>query len=560
MYLQAKRRTQTVNVDSLFNTPVELLDRSASAMKLKRNAATLLLGLLLLLLSVGFTVYHEEVIERIEALTMVQRKRVSLNVSTTERAPVSAETTGAATTVAKITDFSFVTAANNSVVAFVNPQAMYSIGNTLNVVVQMHDAANRRKHSGGDFILARLYNERLRAASAGEVTDYGDGSYSVALRLLWGGDSRLSLTLVHPAEAVAVLDRVRETIPNKIVFLGTFASGKVKKVTNCNVHLSTDKETCDLTDPQIGEPWSCEKPANMSCSALQNFRSYNRHRTYVSKQEEELFARGRLYVPLNVNYTVTTRPPNNTVEQKLPPCTTGLGNPSPSGFFWNGAWNSSYCAMRRFDTPQLVTECLKEKHIYFLGDSTIRQWWEYLVSFTKGFKYFDVHKRGKQQPKIAFDDENKIILQWNCHGYPFITQSLTFSRDVQYIAKQLDDITGGKNTVIGLSLGAHFTAFPLAVFERRMRNIAASVEKLLSQSPDTKVIVKLPNTRDVGIVQLFNNWNTYRLVRITLDVFKHLNVAFVDAWEMTAVVNSLSVHPTTAIVKEQLNVFLSFVC
>ncbi len=59
-------------------------------------------------------------------------------------------------------------------------------------------------------------------------------------------------------------------------------------------------------------------------------------------------------------------------------CRPGLHTPVPAGFYLNDVWTSFVCSTRHF-TTQTTTECLKDKHIYMMGDSTMRQWFEFFV-------------------------------------------------------------------------------------------------------------------------------------------------------------------------------------
>lgn len=59
-------------------------------------------------------------------------------------------------------------------------------------------------------------------------------------------------------------------------------------------------------------------------------------------------------------------------------CHPGLHTPVPAGFYLNDVWTSFVCSTRRF-TMQTTTQCLKDKHIYMMGDSTMRQWFEFFV-------------------------------------------------------------------------------------------------------------------------------------------------------------------------------------
>lgn len=41
-------------------------------------------------------------------------------------------------------------------------------------------------------------------------------------------------------------------------------------------------------------------------------------------------------------------------------------------------------ALRQFNDSSAVTQCLKDKVINMYGDSTARQWFEYLITFVPG--------------------------------------------------------------------------------------------------------------------------------------------------------------------------------
>lgn len=41
--------------------------------------------------------------------------------------------------------------------------------------------------------------------------------------------------------------------------------------------------------------------------------------------------------------------------------------------------------MRQFNDPDNITDCLQRKVVHFFGDSTIRQWFEYLTTFVPGW-------------------------------------------------------------------------------------------------------------------------------------------------------------------------------
>lgn len=59
----------------------------------------------------------------------------------------------------------------------------------------------------------------------------------------------------------------------------------------------------------------------------------------------------------------------------------------PSGHYYKDQWKPRNFKIRQFNDPDNITECLQRKVVYLFGDSTIRQWFEYLTAFVPGW-YF----------------------------------------------------------------------------------------------------------------------------------------------------------------------------
>ena len=58
---------------------------------------------------------------------------------------------------------------------------------------------------------------------------------------------------------------------------------------------------------------------------------------------------------------------------------------TPSGYYYQGIWRSSGGAsVRQFNDSSSITKCLTGKVIHMYGDSTMRQWFEYLSTFIPG--------------------------------------------------------------------------------------------------------------------------------------------------------------------------------
>ncbi|KAM3923003.1 LOW QUALITY PROTEIN: NXPE family member 2-like [Leptodactylus fuscus] len=175
--------------------------------------------------------------------------------------------------------------------------------------------------------------------------------------------------------------------------------------------------------------------------------------------------------------------------------------------------------------------------------------------------FFDNHGNGWHQTYLAYDLINHIYIQWKKHGHPFVTQSFFTVKDHTYITDEIGQLGGGANTIIIIiTVGQHFRPFPLKLFIRRILNIRKAIENLF-RIPDTKVIIKTENTREMNPdVERFSDFYGYIQYLLVKDIFRVLNVGVIDAWDMTTAYGSYNVHPPQIVIKNQINLFLSFIC
>ncbi|XP_043557021.1 NXPE family member 3-like isoform X4 [Chiloscyllium plagiosum] len=153
-------------------------------------------------------------------------------------------------------------------------------------------------------------------------------------------------------------------------------------------------------------------------------------------------------------------------------------------------------------------------------------------------------------------------MEYYAHGTPIRILPVS-NQDLPFIANKLDEIKGGKNTVVAFTIWCHFNTFPVEPYIRRLQNIRRSILRLLERSPDTLVVIKTANVQALPReVSLYNSdWYSYQLDLVMRKMFEGINVAFVDAWEMT-IAHYLphELHPKRIIIKNEVDVFLSYVC
>ncbi|XP_072467146.1 NXPE family member 2-like [Notamacropus eugenii] len=453
------------------------------------------------------------------------------------------------------------TSAAHSVAKIINPKTTYCTGDQLDILLEVRDHLGHRKQYGGDFLRARISSPDLKAGASGRVTDFNNGTYLVSFTLFWVGRVSVSLLLIHPSEGVSALWRARNRGYDKVIFMGQFANGTTRVFSECGLVLNTSAELCQYMDPRDQEAFYCVKPPQVYCDALTDMKTRNSGVSYLSIKEKTLLHKSNVGIDIMRGFEPITVSQCNNVETVREKCQIGMKSPIPSGYSLQGKWNPAFCKLTPLSNESIINGCLKGKLIYLMGDSTLRQWIDYFSKTVKTLKYFDHHGTGPFKKCILLDAERHIHIQWKKHGHPFVTKKLYSLKNHAYITREIDGVAGDRNTAIVITLGQHLRPFPIDIFIRRVINIQRAIKRLLLRSPDTRVILKAENTREMHTeAESLGDFHGYIQYLIMRDIFQDLKVGIIDAWDMTIAYDSRILHPPNNVVENQINMFLNYIC
>ncbi|XP_023663570.2 NXPE family member 4-like isoform X3 [Paramormyrops kingsleyae] len=449
-----------------------------------------------------------------------------------------------------------------STVSLEHLQAQYCMGDTLDVRVDMRDHSGRPKTHGGDFILARIHSPKLQASAAGAVTDLRNGSYRVRFTLLWPGEVQVSVLLMHSSEAVQALWRSRQLNYNKITHKGNFVKGSKTETSECGFQLNASKSLCEYKDERDGESYACYTPPTLPCHSIDTMSSFNTPGSALTKEEASLLTGNHIGVKIknkfgNVDVKNCCVIPNSRGRD----CIQRINPSIPSGFFWRNQWSSLYYQTGSFFTLKSINSCLKGKTLYLMGDSTVRQWIEYLITIQKEFQSILNSVKGISSIKFV-NPKGEYSIQWKVHNYPWITAHKSKLSESSYISRDLDTIGAeGEDTVVVIGVGQHFRAYPLELFIRRLLSLRGAIQRLQARSPGTRIFIKLENTRELSSEpERFSDWHGHLQNLAQRKVFGDLEVGFVDAWEMTVAANTFVTHPNPTFIASEVAEFLSRLC
>ncbi|KAL7849888.1 hypothetical protein SRHO_G00192370 [Serrasalmus rhombeus] len=241
-----------------------------------------------------------------------------------------------------------------------NPRTSYSVGDIITVVITARDDLKNSKTYGGDFFQAKLFNTKLKASVYGEVTDHHNGTYTATFKLLWEGQAKVSIRLIHSSEAVQVLLRHRERDPDKVFFVGVFRGVDHQEKVVCNAQrserlLKASQCCCEYKHPISGELWFCHRPSYLPCSAWVD-HGIGGYQAQLSKLDSTLLHRNytNKYLPGDITVSVSPRDLCSTLK-KLNLYTSAQSGPLEAVDTCNNirlVWRAHGLPIRTFMVPR----------------------------------------------------------------------------------------------------------------------------------------------------------------------------------------------------------------
>ncbi|XP_063785775.1 NXPE family member 3-like [Pseudophryne corroboree] len=457
-----------------------------------------------------------------------------------------------------VTHYNLSTSPGHCDYHLLNARDTYRIGETLEVLITARDHHGRPKEYGGDYFRAKLHSPALKAGVTGHVKDHGNGSYLATFLLPWPGRAEVQIRLIHSSEAVAVLKKKRENHPGKLYFYGYFQLNDSSEVTECNLVLP-GRDVCKYQDPASGNTWQCVRPQKLPCES-RVYHGTTLFRNVTSQLEDALLSGPVTDRIISGNVSpikVLSASSSLGLAANLSACRPDQKSTQPSGFYYRDNWRSLTCLARQFQ-PSDALACLKGKDIYMIGDSTLRQWLEYLKDFIPSLMGIDLHVNTYTGPLLAVDAEAGLAIRWRFHGLP-VRARKTLLSNIHYETTELAGIGGGPDTVVMLNLWAHFTTFPVRFYIQRLGRLRQAVASLLSRSPQTNVIIKSANTGPKTIY--ISDWLSLQLDTLMRATFKGMAVTILDVWDMTSC-HYLpdDMHPGPEVIRNEVDLMLSYVC
>ncbi|XP_046552940.1 NXPE family member 3-like [Haliotis rubra] len=442
----------------------------------------------------------------------------------------------------------------------------FQVGDVINVSIMLKDEEGKRVDTGGDDVRIWMKSIDGRYRTSGHVVDHGNGSYTGIIRAFWEGHPVILVSIAWTRQLLNIKDRLRSANAPYTFIYALFGKGPLREVTRCNITKTTEK-MCNYTERNGGHPWFCERPQTklLSCSTLKSHQSVVAGDYHTPA--EKLFI--KRHPPHQILRRITTsitrgtfRPLSRTSCSELPASHTWKDDFS-SGYSSRDnkttSWYSQHCRYSIQHTVLDYKRCLTNKRLWLYGDSTTRQWFEYISRFLgKEMVLYEKYK-----PQVAYLSDTNSSIFCGPHEFPFNTgNGWTNAMFNKPLKQYLDKIPSYSRDIVVFHVLAHLVNFGPDVFRGHIRRNVKSIREFILRVPKAIVVVKGTSTFRRFERDKFGDMNAMSYDPILKEEFSLIKdrVIFLDFIPMTLAFEVPGLHPNAEVVKLMVHHFMGSVC
>nr|XP_002741283.1 PREDICTED: NXPE family member 2-like [Saccoglossus kowalevskii] len=349
-------------------------------------------------------------------------------------------------------------------------------GDIITLRLHARDDNGRRRYLGGDLWRAAIYNTTSRFGSMGKIIDHDNGTYTVHFYAGFSGKVVVQIMLVLQREAIKQQKLILLPMEFRGYWKGTFRNDNKTENSNCFIQREGHwKDMCEYPHPRaLGNTvFLCRPPKSLGCNTLIGISATRIRNNKLKTNQFKIPDAPRVIKGFNDRLLIqsSVKPDDNTYS--VPRCESDLLEPLVTGYWLGMRWYSLVCRNREWNHAKEVQKCLQDKDVYFVGDSTTRQWYQQMLDIA-GYPINatddnwrkrvntipgDYNVSGEDAYDMMVTDlKNNINFTFHhhalsLHGFVPISR-FPFSIDV------LDQLTAPKcNYVIVISLWAHFDSW-----------------------------------------------------------------------------------------------------
>ena len=464
-----------------------------------------------------------------------------------------------------------------------------SVGRPLHVLLTTRDRYGNRRHTGGDFFNAVLTTQKpVQTSTHGEVKDFCNGSYLVTFVPPSSGQAKVSIKLWLTSRLVKMV-RTKKTIDYIFwcVFGNTYgydnmryADGpettavlsKLKSqhaiLRDCHMDFRPDllprsNTSCDMAFQQKYHWYGvCEGPRARHSTKCDDLKWCIR-REKVSEQgvkERKLVKDMNSLLQGDVQSVMISGVQEKDSFTRVP-C-----QPQPliraKGYWLGREWVNRDCSLGS-TSQKRWWQCLTNRSLLFIGDSTVRQLHLSMLQSAGIFKQAAL-QRLTSKLRDVYRKQYNASIHYILHGLPWSGHYGMNLTDAKFTIDHLDALPANGNEIVVLSTVHHFTLMPSEGFRLRLQDIIDAIRRLRDRRQGWRIPIVFRTANPRNFVSL--SVNVYRVkwyneIAVEMLMASKLDVIIYDIFDMLASSqNSEDVHPNNDIVSLEVSHILNLVC
>ncbi|ESO90372.1 hypothetical protein LOTGIDRAFT_164299 [Lottia gigantea] len=237
----------------------------------------------------------------------------------------------------------------------------------------------------------------------------------------------------------------------------------------------------------------------------------------------------------------------------------------PTGYINGSHWVSLICN----NTLNIASlrSCLNNTNLIMSGDSTTRQYYQYLTSkivpdckqITKKWTTPKWHEPAKCESKTR-----NLTILWNPHELPFVNAKREGQiTNLKSTVEIVNGIKSGENVVFVIHYYCHLIRNHYTIFINQLRILKESVKKVLLRNKQVKILIKSPYAFDVQDCKTqISDLHAKIYVEIIKRELREFqdSIVYMNIWEMSVAMEQIGIHPKENVLWEHIQMMFGYIC
>lgn len=233
---------------------------------------------------------------------------------------------------------------------------------------------------------------------------------------------------------------------------------------------------------------------------------------------------------------------------------------SPAGFYYRNKWQLRACNNTFVPSRKSYEDCLRNRHLLFLGDSNIRSWFWRVQQLTRSKTFANSTVFWKMAERVDLN----ITMTWAAHEIPYYSGlKVYFRKDIKSNAWHLDEIPPHKNVIVLIHYTYHVIRIMPRAFRAHVRSLKQGLMKLFERNLKSRVFIKGPHSSiNSRLPYLPVDYARKGLEQILYEELQELQnkIVYLNGWDLTTGIENINLHPSDKTVNDMVHDLFGYLC